>query len=135
MKYNKSCRIRVVVLLQLKANYIFTSISIVNKQPGIHFIFDRPCKAVSHQDSSDSSPTETVNPDRQVTSVKCAGSPPGLFFFHEFLALLSSPLVDWVARIIDLERVFVLHVGIFYLSALLIKLENMGHPAFILILA
>lgn len=52
----------------------------------------------------------------------------GLLFFHELLALLSSPLVDGVAWIVDLERVFVLHVGIFYLSALFIKVENMGHP-------
>lgn len=52
----------------------------------------------------------------------------GLLFFQEFLALLSSPLVDGVAWIVDLESVFVLHVGIFYLSGLFIKLENMGHP-------
>lgn len=57
-----------------------------------------------------------------------AVSPPGLLLFHQFFALLSSPLVDGVAWIIDLERVFVLHVGIFYLSGLFIKLQNMGHP-------
>lgn len=55
-------------------------------------------------------------------------SPPGLLLFHEFFALLTSSLVDRVAWIIDLECVFVLHVGIFYLSALFIKVQNMGQP-------
>lgn len=64
---------------------------------------------------------------RQAENVS-AVSPPGLLVFQEFFALLASPLVDRVAWIIDLECVFVLHVGIFYLSALFIKVQNVGHP-------
>lgn len=55
-------------------------------------------------------------------------SPLGLFLLHDLLALLSPPLVDWVARVIDLESVLVVHVGILDFSGLLIKLQNMGHP-------
>lgn len=58
----------------------------------------------------------------------CMTSPLGLLLLHDLLALLSPPLVDGVARVIDLERVLVLHVGIFDFSGLLIKLQNVGHP-------
>lgn len=55
-------------------------------------------------------------------------SPLGLLLLHDLLALLSPPLVNGVARVVDLERVLVLHVGIFDFSGLLIKLQNVGHP-------
>lgn len=62
-----------------------------------------------------------------VTSDSVA-SPLGLLLLHDLLALLSPALVDGVARVVDLERVLVLHVGIFDFSGLLIKLQNVGHP-------
>lgn len=55
-------------------------------------------------------------------------SPLGLLLLQELLALLSPPLVDGVARVVDLEGVLVVHVGILDFSALLIKLQNVGHP-------
>lgn len=64
---------------------------------------------------------------RSVTS-DFTTSPLGLLLLHDLLALLSPPLVDGVARVVDLERVLVLHVGIFDFSGLLIKLQNVGHP-------
>lgn len=55
-------------------------------------------------------------------------SPLGLLLVHDLLALLSPPLIDRVAWIVDLESVLILHVGILHFSGLLIKLQNMGHP-------
>lgn len=66
--------------------------------------------------------------DRNPTFSAPATSPLGLLLLHDLLALLSPPLVDGVARVVDLERVLVLHVGILDFSALLVKLQNVGHP-------
>lgn len=55
-------------------------------------------------------------------------SPLGLLFFQDLLALLSPAFVNGVAWVIDLKGVLILHVGILDFSALLIKLQNMGHP-------
>lgn len=55
-------------------------------------------------------------------------SPLGLLLLHDLLALLSPPFIDRVAWVVDLKSVLVLHVGILDFSALLIKLQNMGHP-------
>lgn len=55
-------------------------------------------------------------------------SPLGLLLLHDLLALLSPPFVDGVARVVDLEGVLVVHVGILDFSGLLVKLQNVGHP-------
>lgn len=55
-------------------------------------------------------------------------SPLGLLLLHDLLALLSPAFIDGVPRVVDLESVLVLHVGILDFSALLIKLQNMAHP-------
>lgn len=55
-------------------------------------------------------------------------SPFGLLLLHDLLALLPPALVDRIAGVVDLKCIFVLHVGILDFSALLIKLENVGHP-------
>lgn len=55
-------------------------------------------------------------------------SPLGLLLLHDLLALLSPALVDGVARVVDLERVLVLHVGVLDFPALLVELQNVGHP-------
>lgn len=55
-------------------------------------------------------------------------SPLGLLLLQDLLALLSSPLVDRVARVIDLEGVLVMHVGVLDFSGLLVKLQNVAHP-------
>lgn len=55
-------------------------------------------------------------------------SPLGLLLLHDLLALLSPSFIDGVSRVVDLESVLVLHVGILDFSALLIKLQNMAHP-------
>lgn len=57
-----------------------------------------------------------------------ATSPLGLLLLHDLLALLSAALVDGVARVVDLEGVLVMHVGILDFSALLVKLQNVSHP-------
>lgn len=57
-----------------------------------------------------------------------ATSPLGLLLLHDLLALLSAALVDGVARVVDLEGVLVVHVGILDFSALLVKLQNVSHP-------
>lgn len=57
-----------------------------------------------------------------------ATSPLGLLLLHDLLALLSPPFIDGVARVVDLKRVLVVHVGILDFSGLLIKLQNMAHP-------
>lgn len=63
-----------------------------------------------------------------------ATSPLGLLLLHDLLALLSPPFVDGVAWVVDLESVLVLHVGILDFSGLLIKLQNMAHPSFVVVL-
>lgn len=57
-----------------------------------------------------------------------ATSPLGLLLLHDLLALLSPALVDGVARVVDLEGVLVVHVGILDFSGLLVKLQNVSHP-------
>lgn len=57
-----------------------------------------------------------------------ATSPLGLLLLHDLLALLSAALVDGVARVVDLEGVLVVHVGILDFSGLLVKLQNVSHP-------
>lgn len=57
-----------------------------------------------------------------------ATSPLGLLLLHDLLALLSPPLVDGVARVVDLEGVLVVHVGVLDFSGLLVKLQNVSHP-------
>lgn len=57
-----------------------------------------------------------------------ATSPLGLLLLHDLLALLPPPLVDGVARVVDLEGVLVVHVGILDFSGLLVKLQNVSHP-------
>lgn len=57
-----------------------------------------------------------------------ATSPLGLLLLHDLLALLSPALVDGVARVVDLERVLVVHVGVLDFSGLLVKLQNVSHP-------
>lgn len=57
-----------------------------------------------------------------------ATSPLGLLLLHDLLALLSPPLVDGVAWVVDLEGVLVVHVCILDFSGLLVKLQNVSHP-------
>lgn len=55
-------------------------------------------------------------------------SPLGLLLLHDPLALLSPPLVDGVARVVDLEGVLVVHGGVLDFPGLLVKLQNVSHP-------
>lgn len=55
-------------------------------------------------------------------------SPLGLLLLHDLLAFLSPALVDGVARVVDLEGVLVVHVGVLDFSGLLVKLQNVSHP-------
>lgn len=71
---------------------------------------------------------DAVGPVLQDLTSDLATSPLGLLLLQELLALFSPPLVDGVARVVDLEGVLVVHVGILDFSALLIKLQNVGHP-------
>ena len=71
---------------------------------------------------------DAVWPVLQDLTSDLATSPLGLLLLQELLALFSPPLVDGVARVVDLEGVLVVHVGILDFSALLIKLQNVGHP-------
>lgn len=57
-----------------------------------------------------------------------ATSPLGLLLLHDLFALLSPPLVDGVAWVVDLKSVLVVHVGILDFSGLLVKLQNVSHP-------
>lgn len=55
-------------------------------------------------------------------------SPLGLLLLQDLLALLTPPFVDGVARVVDLEGVLVVHIGILDFSGLLVKLQNVAHP-------
>lgn len=66
--------------------------------------------------------------DRKEEMVMVRRSPLGLLLLQQFLALLSPAFVDRVTRVIDLERVLVLHVGVLHLPGLFIKMQYMCHP-------
>lgn len=79
-------------------------------------------------------PSRGIGPDHSdgvaAASYPRLRSPPCLLLLHQLLALLTPALVHWVARVIDLEGILILHVGILHFSGVLVEMEHMDQPEF-----